>query len=265
MNKPTSRVAICTGGGRGLGRAMALGLVSAGYQVVITAAREGDEIAAVAAEAPKRAILPLVADVSDPKACEYVVAEAEARLGPVSVLVNNAGRGMRYVSDEFITKPTRFWEVDPAVWGMIILTNVNGPFFMTRALIPGMIARKWGRIVNISMNRDTMRRAGFSPYGPSKAALESETAIWAQDLIGTGITVNTLLPGGASNTGMIPATVPAAMRENLLQPDIMVAPLLWMISDCAASFTGRRVNASLWTCAENAASNPESLSEPAGC
>lgn len=265
MSKATSRVAICTGGGRGLGRAMALGLVRAGYRVVITAAREGDEIAAVADEAPARSILPLVADVSDHKACEYVVAEAEARMGPVSVLVNNAGRGMRYVSDEFITKPTKFWEADPAVWEMIISTNVNGPFYMTRALIPGMIARKWGRIVNISMNRETMRRAGFSPYGPSKAALESETAIWAQDLQGTGITVNTLLPGGASNTGMIPAIISAAMRENLLEPDIMVAPLLWMISDGAASFTGRRVNASLWTSAEDEPTNPDSFSEPAGC
>ena len=84
---------------------------------------------------------------------------------------------------------------------MIVATNVNGPFLMARAAAPHMMRQRWGRIVNISINHETMRRAGFSPYGPSKAALESETIIWAQDLDGTGVTVNALLPGGATDTG----------------------------------------------------------------
>jgi 3-oxoacyl-[acyl-carrier protein] reductase len=109
---------------------------------------------------------------------------------------------------------------------MIIETNVNGPFFMSRSVTPGMIARGWGRIINISINHETMRRRGFSPYGPSKAALESETTIWAQDLAGTGVTVNALLPGGASLTGMIPDEVPPELRKKLISPVIMVAPLL---------------------------------------
>ena len=71
---------------------------------------------------------------------------------------------------------------------------------MAREIAPHMIKRGWGRIINISMNHETMRRTGFSPYGPSKAALESETIIWAQDLAGTGVTVNSLLPGGATAT-----------------------------------------------------------------
>ena len=140
----------------------------------------------------------MLADVSRESACAALVKEVEAQLGPVEVLVNNAGRGMRYVSERFLIEPTRFWETDPETWRMIMETNVNGPFFMARAVAPGMIAHKWGRIINISMNHETMRRRGFSPYGPSKAALESETIIWAQDLAGTGVTVNALLPGGAS-------------------------------------------------------------------
>ena len=91
-----------------------------------------------------------------------------------------------------------------------------------------------------------MRRRGFSPYGPSKAALESETIIWAQDLEGTGVTVNALLPGGATLTGMIPDGFPAAARAKLLAPEIMVPPLLWLVSPEAADVTGKRLVAARW-------------------
>ena len=240
------KVAIVTGGGRGLGRAMALGLSRAGFRVAITAARRRDEIEAVAREAPPGRIHPVMADVSSESACAVLIKEVEVRLGPPDVLVNNAGRGMRYVSERFLSEPSRFWETDPETWRMIIETNVNGPFFASRAVTPGMIARGWGRIINISMNHETMRRRGFSPYGPSKAALESETIIWAQDLAGTGVTVNALLPGGASLTGMIPDEVPAELRAKLISPEIMVPPLLWLVSGSADQVTGRRFNASRW-------------------
>jgi NAD(P)-dependent dehydrogenase (short-subunit alcohol dehydrogenase family) len=76
-----------------------------------------------------------------------------------------------------------------------------------------------------------MRRRGFSPYGPSKAALESETIIWAQDLAGSGVTVNALLPGGATLTGMVPERFPAKRRAELLKPEIIVPPLLYSCSE----------------------------------
>ena len=91
-----------------------------------------------------------------------------------------------------------------------------------------------------------MRRPGFSPYGPSKAALESETIIWAQDLAGTGVTVNCLLPGGATDTGMVPADIAPHLRQRLLHPDIMVPPLLWLVSEAANEVTGSRFDAKLW-------------------
>jgi 3-oxoacyl-[acyl-carrier protein] reductase len=240
------RIAIVTGGGRGLGRAMALGLCAAGFRVAVTAARNREEIEAVAREPLEGQIYPVIADVGSEPACASLLSEVEARLGPVDVLVNNAGRGMRYVSERFMSEPTRFWETDPETWRMIIETNVNGPFFMARAVVPGMIARGWGRIVNISMNHATMRRRGFSPYGPSKAALESETIIWAQDLAETGVTVNALLPGGASLTGMIPGDLPSEIRQNLISAEIMVPPLLWLVSDAANEVTGKRFDASRW-------------------
>ncbi|WP_237481390.1 SDR family NAD(P)-dependent oxidoreductase [Lichenibacterium dinghuense] len=240
------RVAIVTGGGRGLGRAMALGLAAAGVRVVATAARSLAEVESVAAEGPDGAILPVLADVTKAQDCAATVATALARFGRLDVLVNNAGRGMRLVSDDFLARPTRFWEVEPTVWRDIVDTNVTGPFLMARASVPALVASGCGRVVNVSMNHETMRRAGFSPYGPSKAALESETIIWAQDLAGTGVTVNALLPGGATETGLIPASVGPDARAAMLRPGIVVAPLLWLASDGAGGFTGRRIDAKRW-------------------
>ncbi len=219
------RVAIVTGGGRGIGRAMALALAGAGARVIVSSARENAEIAAVADEAERRCgerrIVAMVADVTRDGDCARLVAAATDCFGRLDVLVNNAGRGMKYVSETFITEPTRFWDVAPETWRMVIDTNVVGPFLMARAAAPVMIAAGWGRIVNISMNHETMRRRGFSPYGPSKAALESETIIWAQDLAGTGVTVNALLPGGVTLTGMIPDGVAPELRAQALDPAIM--------------------------------------------
>jgi 3-oxoacyl-[acyl-carrier protein] reductase len=96
------------------------------------------------------------------------------------------------------------------------------------------------------MSYSTMQRRGFTPYGPSKAALESETQIWAQDLAGTGVTVNAILPGGATLTGMVPDSYPEEARKRLLDPDVIVPPLLYLASPAADGFTGKRVDASKW-------------------
>jgi NAD(P)-dependent dehydrogenase (short-subunit alcohol dehydrogenase family) len=240
------RVAIVTGGGRGLGRAMTLGLAQAGAMIVATAARESAEVERVAAEAAAGRVLPILADVTKEDDCARVVTAALDRFGRLDVLVNNAGRGMKYVSEKFMTEPTRFWETPSDVWRLVIDTNVVGPFLMARAAAPPMLAAGFGRIINISMNAETMRRRGFSPKGPSKAALESETIIWAQDLAGTGVTVNALLPGGATLTGMIPKNFPDHLRATLLDPAIMVPPLLWLASNKSDGVTGRRFIAANW-------------------
>ncbi|MHB8573800.1 MAG: SDR family oxidoreductase [Dehalococcoidia bacterium] len=104
-----------------------------------------------------------------------------------------------------------------------------------------------GSIINVSMNYATMKRRGFSPYGPSKAALESATIIWAQDLEGSGITVNALLPGGATATGMVPDGRAAGLRARLLRPEICGPPAVYLASDAARHLTGRRLVATEWT------------------
>jgi NAD(P)-dependent dehydrogenase (short-subunit alcohol dehydrogenase family) len=205
-----NRVAIVTGGGRGIGKAIAEAFAGEGAKVIVTAARQRNEVEKVASEIAGTAIL---ADVTSKDDVQKLVDEVVSRFGRIDILVNNAGRGMKFVNEGFMTEPRPFWEADPDVWRMVIDTNVNGVFLMTRAVIPHMLKRQSGRIINISMNYETMRRKGFTPYGPSKAALESMSVIWAKELEGTGITLNVLLPGGATNTGMIPDALPESIRK----------------------------------------------------
>ena len=247
MGKLDGIVAIITGGGRGLGRAIAEVFAKEGSLIVVTAARERQEIEAVASSCRPGQALALIADVTDPRACEHVVAETVARFGRLDVLVNNAGRGMKYISPRFFTVPARFWEADPAAWKLVIDTNVNGPFYMARAAVPHMLRQGCGTIINVSINYETIKRTGFSPYGPSKAALEAETIIWAQDLQGTGITVNEILPGGATDTGMIPDDLSEELRSRLLKPEIITPLAVFLASEDGRRLTGRRLVATEWS------------------
>ncbi len=248
--KLAGRVAIVTGGGRGIGRAIALGLASAGANVVITAARnprEASEVAQSARDALGReCLLAVAADVTREADCVSVVDAALERYGAVHILVNNAARGMRFIDERFLDRPAKFWQATSGAWRMIVETNVDGPFLMARAVVPHLLAQRWGRLINISINHETMGRAGFSPYGPSKAALEAATAGWARELDGTGVTVNALLPGGITDTAMVPDTAPEQVRRAMLDPAIMVAPVRWLCSADADAISGQRMVANKW-------------------
>ena len=191
------RAAIVTGGGRGIGRSIALGYARAGADVVISAARHRAEADAVVAEG---ATLPggieaIRADVTVQRDVERLVERALSLRGRIDVLVNNAARGMRFVNEQFMTEPRPFWEADPTAWRMVMETNTTGVFLMSRAALPSMLAAGGGNIINVTVNQATMVRRGFSPYGPSKAALEAMTEVWAQELEGTGVVINLLAPG----------------------------------------------------------------------
>ena len=248
MAELDGRVAVVTGGGRGLGRAIAEAYLREEARVVVTAARERDEIDALVSRWGDARAMAVVADVTDSAACDRAVAAAVGAFGGVDVLANNAGRGMKYVSPRFLDEPTRFWEIDPETWRLVIATNVTGPCLMTRAVVRWMVgAGPGGSIVNVSMNYDTMKRRGFSPYGPSKAALESASIISAQELAPEGIRLNVLLPGGATETGMIPDAVPGEARAGLLRPEIVGPPAVYLASDRSRHLTGHRLVATEWS------------------
>ena len=144
---------------------------------------------------------------------------------------------MRTVNPRFLSEPQPFWEVDPDAFRAVVDTNLTGYFLTARAAVPALLDGG-GRLVVVSMNHSTMLRRGFVPYGPSRAGAESLARIMAADLAGSGVTVNILLPGGATRTGMVPEEVDA---EGLLDPEIMVPPLRWLCSDAAAGVHDERL------------------------
>jgi NAD(P)-dependent dehydrogenase (short-subunit alcohol dehydrogenase family) len=230
------RTALVTGGTSGLGLAMATALAGAGLRVAV-AGRPGR--AAVAAGSLPGA-LGVEMDVRDGHSVARAVEMAWSRLDGIDMLVNNAGIGMRTVNPRFMTEPRGFWTVPPEGFRDMIATNLTGYFLVAREVVPRMLAAGGGRIVNISANHATMTRAGFVPYGPSRAGAESLSRIMAADLRGTPVTVNILLPGGATRTGMVP-TGDAARLPGLLEPDIMGPPIAWLASAAASGVHDERI------------------------
>jgi gluconate 5-dehydrogenase len=229
---------LITGASSGLGRAMAQALVNAGAQVVVTSR---DEARAIHTAQAMGAALGVALDVRRPESVALAVASVESRIGGVDLLVCNAGIGMRTVNPDFLTDPQPFWKVEPAGFRDVVETKVTGTFLVAREVVPRMLARGFGRVVVISMNTETMSRRGFVPYGPSGAAVEAMANVMIEDLRGTGVSVNILLPGGATDTGMIPEHLSPSRRSALLDPSIMGPPIVWLASTEAEGVHGRRI------------------------
>lgn len=236
--KLKDKIAIVTGGGRGIGKAIAEAFAKEGAKVVVTAAQNKQEIDDVAKSINGLAIKGDVTNIDD---VSHIVETTIATYGKIDILVNNAARGMKFVNEKFMTEWRPFWEAEFEKWKLVIDTNINGVFLMTKAVVLHMLKNHYGRIINISIKHETMKRKGFSPYGPSKAALESMSYIWAQELECTGVTLNMLLPGGATYTGMIPDNFPEELKKDLLDPSIMGEPAVYLASDEAKDVNGQRI------------------------
>jgi NAD(P)-dependent dehydrogenase (short-subunit alcohol dehydrogenase family) len=221
---------------------MAAALTDAGANVVITG-RDPSRTARTANELGPRA-LGIPFDVRDQAAVRAGVDRAYEWLGGLDLLVANAGIGMRTVNPRFMTTPQPFWEVSPEGFRDVVETKVLGSFLVAREVAPRMLAHGAGRIVVISMNTETMHRRGFVPYGPSGAAVEAMASVFAADLQDSAIAVNILLPGGATATGMVPEDVPDNVRAQLLKPEIMGPPIVWLASAAADGVHGQRIEAS---------------------
>jgi 3-oxoacyl-[acyl-carrier protein] reductase len=171
--------------------------------------------------------------------------------GQIDVLINNAGRGSReYRIDYQGGQTTKFWDVPVEAWHSVIDTNLTGSFLMTKATVPHMIDRNFGKVFSISTSLTTMIGNGLSPYGASKSGLETAHIVWARELADHNVDVNILLPGGASDTDFIPETmVPGDVGtrgDKILPGDVIVPPAVWMCTDETNGLTGRRIIAKFW-------------------
>ncbi len=241
------KTVLMTGAGRGMGRSMAIGLAQAGAKVaMIDIDKDVLDEAAAEAEAAggQGSVRAIVCDVTDADRAKATAEEVVGAFGGIDILVNDAVVGPERIPDFFV-KPSKFWELGDDLWNAMLRVNIFGPQLMAKSCAPYMIERGWGRIVNVTTSLDTMYLSGAGAYGPTKAALEAHTRIMAQDLEGTGVTANILIPGGPVNTRMIPDASGIA-REKLIQPDVMQKPIVWLASDESDGVTAMRFIAALW-------------------
>lgn len=245
------KVVLVTGGSRGLGREMSIGFAAAGAAgIAITAASASDENKAEieselndtlgAIERAGGNGIALIGNVADETDCQQVVASTLDAFGALHVLVNNAGMAGRYAHGG--NGDLKLYELDPKGLREMVETNVLGPFLMGWAASKPMLDAGWGRIINISKRTDSMHRKALTPYGPSKAALEAATIAWAEAMFDTGVTVNTLSPGGLVNTKFAWGDI----RGKGLDPTVIVPMAVWLASPASDGVTGCRYAADFW-------------------
>ena len=242
------KIAIVTGGASpiGLGKAMAIAMVKAGARVSIIDINEewlettGDYIRDIAG---KENVVTQFCDISDFHSARTAVANTIDIFGGLDILVNNAGIMGTNVEKKY--SRTNFWDVSIDRWNNVMAVNANGVFNMVKASVGYMLQQRWGRIIGVTTSIDSMYKQGMCPYGPSKASHEALVALMASELENTGVTANVLIPGGTSDTNMIPLDI-EIQRKDLIQPDIMGPPSVWLASEESKSINGHRFIAYNW-------------------
>jgi NAD(P)-dependent dehydrogenase (short-subunit alcohol dehydrogenase family) len=245
----TGKVAIVTGAAspKGMGRAITLAFIQAGARVAMLDIKRAwldERLEEMRRIGGPNCALAILADVGNPPAIDVAVQRTISELGGLHILVNNAGTTPLHLGLVEASE-SNFWEVPPEAWKGVMAVNCDGPFFAARAVASHMIRQRWGRIIGVTTSLDTMYRKQGSPYGPSKAGHEALVATMAQELEGTGVTANVLVPGGVTNTNLLPADVPFD-REKIIQPEVMQAPAVWLASEASHGINGRRLIAYYW-------------------
>jgi acetoacetyl-CoA reductase len=233
-----ARVAVVTGGTRGIGEAICKALQAAGYKV---AANYGGNDEAAQKFKAATGIAVYKWDVTSYEACAAGVKQIEADLGPIEVLVNNAG----------IARDSMFHRMKPEQWGAVINTNLNSLFNMCRPVIEGMRSRKFGRIINISSINGQKGQMGQTNYSASKAGELGFTKALAQESAKSGVTVNAICPGYIA-TEMVKAVPQEVMEKSILpqipigrlgEPEEVARCVIFLASDDAGLITGSTLTA----------------------
>ena len=235
MNAMNNRICLVTGASRGLGKALALEFGRQGAKLVINSrSASANELAETehALRDLGAQVLSVVADVSLRADVERLAGEALSHFGHLDVLVNNASALGPTPMPYLIDTPIADFE-------QVVRTNMTGPFMLTRALVGQMIARKSGSIINVSSDAGVVGYASWGAYGVSKSALDHLTRIWATELNGTGVRVNSVDPGDM-NTSMKRASDPEGDASGWADPQTVTPVFVYLASDESAEITGQR-------------------------
>ena len=237
----TTRIALVTGGAGGLGHSISTKLHEKGYRVVLTHSPGNTTIKDTLAELKSKGheFYAYPADVADYDSCQKCVAQVTKDVGPIDILINNAG----------ITRDMTFRKMGKVDWDVVMRTNLDSMFNMTRPVIEGMLERGWGRIVNVSSVNGSKGAFGQTNYAASKAGIHGFTKSLALEVAKKGITVNTISPGYLA-TKMVMA-IPKEVLETKIIPQIPVGRLgrpeevagliIYLCSDEAAFVTGANI------------------------
>jgi len=230
--KLKDRVAIVTGGGRGIGREIALLFAGEGAKVAVTA-RSSDQLSSVVEEIARSGgkAIGVKSDVSRRENVQEMIEETMEKLGRIDILVNNAG----------IMQGGPFVAFDPEDWRRIIEVNLMGTFYCTKAVAPILIEQGWGRIINIASRSGKIGIPYLTAYVASKHGVVGFTKALAEELAPFNITVNAICPGTVE-TDMIPETIKERVGELLIPPSHVADLALYLTTEAASSINGEAIN-----------------------